>query len=266
MTNQDITLEIVGKGKALREYNHEGKTFIESRDGRNYSVRVKNNTNRRVLAIVSVDSLNAITGKESSGGPDEAGYIINAYDSYDVRGFRVDDNTVAAFRFVRKGKSYATSVGAGQGNGVIAVRVYREKEVRPMPIFPIFRSFSGPTKGIDSSDWYEKPRGVSLNMMDAGPISYTSNLTMSASSLDERAKCSVKIDPFSHGTQFGEATADKITHVTFEPGTLLRELTIYYAPYDGLKALGINLTREKQVSFPEPFPREYARPPAGWHR
>lgn len=71
--------------------------------------------------------------------------------------------------------------------------------------------------------------------------------------------------PFAHGTQWGQAVAEKVTMVEFETGLLLDETVIYYAPEAGLLSLGVNMTKEKQVVFPEPFKRQYCEPPRGWN-
>ncbi len=283
MQYNNIELEMVAdNGRPMREFSHEGRTYIESREGTKYALRVKNNTGNRVLVIASIDSLNAITGKPAKNGPNEAGYIVNAHDSYLVRGFRVDDDTVAAFKFVKKGKSYATSVGSGAGNGVVAVRVYEEKQ-KPKPV-----QVTSTTVYVDRPYpvWIEKPYvppvypgwGISACAVNNSSVSYTCSTVQNAAS-EGRQKCggtlrsanfmSLAADepaPFSHGTAFDKATEDKVTHVSFEVGALLTELVLYYAPKSGLEALGVKMTKDRQVAFPEPFKREYAAPPPGWSR
>jgi len=288
MNKSNIELEMVSakNNRPMNEYSHEGKTFIESREGSTYALRIKNNTGQRVLAIVSIDSLNAITGKESTDSSDEAGYIVPAYGSYLVKGFRVDDDTVAAFSFVKKGKSYATSVGSGGGNGVVAVRIFEEKQkpapsvihhwhtkIVEKPVYPPYDYFywsttcstvtpdSFVTFCNNSVNADEQVRGGEPTK--SAPVS---SINLCSSSQKSMLRAAKNEDVFSHGTKFGEATIDKVTTVTFEVGTLIAELVLYYAPRAALESLGINFIEEKHVVFPEPFKREYAKPPSGWHR
>ncbi len=123
----EVSIETTN-GRPMRSYSHEGKTFVESYENSVYQIRVKNKTDRRMKAVISVDSLNIVNGKPASNDPAETGYIIGADEEQVFKGFRVDDDNVAAFTFVKREKSYATEKGEGQGNGVIAVRAYEEKE------------------------------------------------------------------------------------------------------------------------------------------
>lgn len=126
-------------GRPLRYYSHEGKTYLESHENREYQVRIKNQLGRRIKVVVSVDSLNIISGKPASDEPNETGYILNAYEEQVLKGYRVDRDTVAAFKFVKREGSYATEVGSGAGNGVIAVRAYEEKETEAEKQLEIIR-------------------------------------------------------------------------------------------------------------------------------
>ncbi len=132
MQNDNIRLVIEATdGRPLRHYSHEGKTYLESHENREYQLRIKNLTNHRAKCVVSVDSLNVISGKPASNDPSETGYILAPHEEQIIRGYRIDQDTVAAFKFVRREASYATEKGAAQGNGVIAIRAYREKKAKP---------------------------------------------------------------------------------------------------------------------------------------
>lgn len=129
MSNDNLKVSIeASDGRAMRSYLHDGKTFVESHQDRVYQIRVKNQTSNRIKAVISVDSLNIVSGKPASNDPSETGYILGPYEEQVFKGYRVDDDTIAQFTFVKREKSYATEVGSGTGNGVIAVRAYQEKE------------------------------------------------------------------------------------------------------------------------------------------
>lgn len=131
-------------GRPVAEYAKDNRSFIEAREGTEYSLRFKNNTSKRVMAVFSVDGIDVLKGKVAAEA--DAGYIIDAHSSLDVKGYRIDETSVAAFKFGSKGVSYAVTVGGTKKNkngkdvqiktdknsGVIGVRVF-EEETPPAP-------------------------------------------------------------------------------------------------------------------------------------
>lgn len=128
MQSKNISFEILAHKKPVQEFYHEGKTFVEARDGSQYAIRVKNQTAGRIVAVISVDGLNIINGIAATDKPTDPGYILGPHEEQVFTGYRVDKDTVASFTFTHREKSYATERGQGQSNGVIAVRAYAEKE------------------------------------------------------------------------------------------------------------------------------------------
>ncbi len=129
MENQHVSLVLETKdSRVIRSYEHDGKTFVQSVEDTDYQLRIKNKTNGRVKVVASVDGLNILNGEPVSDKPDEPGYLLNAFAEELFKGFRVDENTVAAFRFTKKEGGYAQSKGMGASSGVIALRVFSEKE------------------------------------------------------------------------------------------------------------------------------------------
>jgi hypothetical protein len=81
--------------------------------------------------VVSVDGLDVITGKAAEES--NQGYLINAYSSTEIKGYRLTDDSSAAFVFTSKDGSYvANATGDARNSGVIGVRVFAEKE-QPKP-------------------------------------------------------------------------------------------------------------------------------------
>src|ERR1035437_5059483 len=122
-------VDILVNGSRCKQYSHESRKYIEAKNGSEWCLKIKNNTNSRVLAICSVDGLNVLTGE--SAGPNDSGYIIDSYNSQKIKGFRVSDSSWALFKFGYKadGKTYAQSKndGSEKNCGVIGVRLYYEK-------------------------------------------------------------------------------------------------------------------------------------------
>lgn len=123
-------LNITVNGNRCKQYNHQGKTFIEAKEGSEYVIEVKNNYWKRVLAVGSVDGLNVLTGKTAHES--DSGYIVGSYSSEKIKGFRFSDDEWALFKFGYKfnGKTYAQSKedGSEKNCGVIGLRFFYEKE------------------------------------------------------------------------------------------------------------------------------------------
>jgi len=80
--------------------------------------------------VIAVDGRNIISGKKSHLRPDERMYILPPHGSGTYEGWRTDRDTVNRFYFHRPGDSYAAAFGDTSAMGVVAVAVYREKEIR----------------------------------------------------------------------------------------------------------------------------------------
>lgn len=129
-TNVDLTLRVHGDNVA--EYTKDGRWYVEGKPGTEYSLRLKNRNAHRVKVVISIDGVSAISGKPVTEAADEAGYIMGAYEMLDVKGYRLDDTDVAAFKFVTAEKGYAQAENGMKGTtGVIGVRVYKEKVTIP---------------------------------------------------------------------------------------------------------------------------------------
>lgn len=145
----DFDINILVNGSRCKQYHHDGKIFIEAKEGSEYTIEVKNNTWQRILAVCSVDGLSIVDGKpatEKSGG-----YVINGYAANKYDGFRVSDEKVAKFVFSNKDKkdSYAHSKedGSEKNVGIVGVRIYREK-VKPITLQGTY---------IDNRRWNDDP-------------------------------------------------------------------------------------------------------------
>jgi hypothetical protein len=123
--NVELTVKI--KGRPITEYPQNGQTFIEGRSGSEFEVVVTNHNPFRVEAVISVDGLSVIDGKEA--GPGSSGYVLNAGQQTSIPGWKLSNAQVAAFEFGAKGRgtTYAEqSTGSARNVGVIGVLVYKE--------------------------------------------------------------------------------------------------------------------------------------------
>lgn len=132
MYKHNIDMRVLVNGRPTREYSQQGMTLIEARHGTNYTVKLKNDNGYKVMAILSVDGLDVITGKPAEES--NKGYILDPYSSVEIKGYRISDENSAAFIFTGKGKSYVQqTTNDGRNSGVIGVRIFGEK-TKPQPI------------------------------------------------------------------------------------------------------------------------------------
>ena len=134
-TLADVRLVDRNSGQALSVYEYKGEYWVAGRPGASYSVDITNRTGERILAVVSVDGVNAITGKSAAAAPKD-GYVFDPRRNWAITGWRKSDSQVAAFYFSESDASYASRTGRPRDVGVIGVALFRERVapvVRPLP-------------------------------------------------------------------------------------------------------------------------------------
>jgi hypothetical protein len=130
-------------GSALPDYRHRGRRYVEGKPGNEYAVRIRNCTGQRVLAVLSVDGVNAVTGETAS--PDQSGYVIEPWGYVTVQGWRKDLDRTAAFYFSDPADSYAARTGRPNDLGVIGVALFRERPIERQGWLSRDRLHSGPS-------------------------------------------------------------------------------------------------------------------------
>ena len=144
-----VRLDVVDRdsGQWLPEYRHRRDAWIAGMPGHRYAVRLTHTSSERVLVVLSVDGVNAVTGETAH--PSQTGYVLAPYQSSEISGWRKSYEDVAQFVFTSLGDSYATRTGRPDNVGTIGVAVFRERSVPrpyPMPAPPIARE-----RGYDKS-------------------------------------------------------------------------------------------------------------------
>jgi hypothetical protein len=138
-----IDFNILVNGSRCKQYHHNGKIYIEAKHGTEYELEIKNNTWNRILVIGSVDGLSVLSGETASDR--DTGYVIGARSSYKIKGFRYSNDSVGAFRFNYKDRSYAKSKGDGSeiNCGIISIKAFAELVKAPTyinyPVYPILK-------------------------------------------------------------------------------------------------------------------------------
>jgi hypothetical protein len=129
----DLTVYDRSEGRWLPVYRHEGRAYVVGKPGHEYQIRVRNRLGEDLLAVVSVDGVNVITGE--SANPSQSGYVVAPRGSVEMNGWRKSLSQTAAFYFTALPDSYAARTGRPDDVGVIGVALFRRKPVA-QPIAP----------------------------------------------------------------------------------------------------------------------------------
>ncbi len=112
-------------GRTLPVHEHKGRKYVVGEPGHEYEVVLRNYTGGRVLAVTSVDGVNVITGETAATL--QGGYVLPAFGSTEIAGWRKSMAEIAAFYFTQHRNSYAARTGRPFDVGVIGVALFREK-------------------------------------------------------------------------------------------------------------------------------------------
>lgn len=225
-------------------YYQSGKHYIAGNPGERYAIRLRNRSAERVLAVLSVDGVNVVTGETAN--PQQSGYVIAPYGSVEIAGWRKSDQEVAQFYFTALPDSYAARTQRPQNVGVIGVAAFREKAPPP----PIAIAPEAP-----AFDYRARSEAGSAARKSApAPAPALSGLADSASApqLQERI-----------GTGHGAREYAPVTNVEFErrsdsPDQLI---ALFYDSRVNLVARGI-IPAPRPYAFPQPFPQPFVPDPS----
>lgn len=213
----DLSVYDRTEGRRLTVHWHEGRAYVVGKPGNEYQVTVRNRAREDVLAVVSVDGVNVVSGETAH--PSQTGYVLSAHRSYDIQGWRKSLAETAAFYFTALPDSYAARTGRPDDVGVIGMALFRRK-AEPQVIAPVAPHARREAAGDAASG----PRAA-----------------------EQDAKL---------GTGHGRREASQAQHVTFERATAapVETITLYYDSYSNLAARGIVREPIPVAPMPRPFP------------
>ena len=128
----DLSVYDRTEGRRLPVYWHEGRAWIAGKPGNEYQVSLRSRQGQDVLAVVSVDGVNVITGETAH--PSQSGYVLAPRGGLDILGWRKSLSQTAAFYFTSLPDSYAARTGRPDDVGVIGVALFRRKAPPPQPL------------------------------------------------------------------------------------------------------------------------------------
>lgn len=246
-------------GQWLPQYPHRGDQWVAGAPGHRYSVRLTNTTGERVLVVLSVDGINAVTGETAH--PAQAGYVLDAWETAEIAGWRKSLDDVAQFVFTDVGDSYAARTGRPRNVGVIGVAAFRESlpRHRPPPVpYPSVARGNARVRDERARDESEASATAAAPAEAGGAA-------------NQRAYDSAHGNPGARrqgiGTGHGarewapvgsttfvraNATPDQVSQVRYDDARRLIALGILPRPY---------LHRERR---PQAFPQGFVADPPGW--
>jgi hypothetical protein len=125
----DVTVIDRITGETLPVHAHRGERWVAGTPGNRYSIVLHNRGTERVLAVLSVDGVNAISGQTAAW--DQTGYVLDPGERAEIRGWRKSQERIAAFEFTALPDSYAARTGRPENVGVIGVALFREAPKPP---------------------------------------------------------------------------------------------------------------------------------------
>lgn len=161
-----VDLQVIDRddGRELELHHRHGRAYVAGEPGHRYAVRMTNLTGERVLAVLSVDGVNAVTGETAD--PYQGGYVLGPYEHAEINGWRKSMDDVAQFVFSAPEWSYAAQTGRPGNVGVIGIAVFREREPLYVPPLapPIYRD----------GEWEEKRAPAPSAAREAGAMAQRS--------------------------------------------------------------------------------------------
>ncbi len=256
-----VDLQVVDRqtGKPLQIWRRDGRLFVAGQPGANYSLRVTNHTDGRVLVVMSVDGINILSGE--TAGYDQRGYIFAPHETDDIVGWRKSLSEVAAFTFAPLPQSYAARTGRPAEVGVIGIAVFNERAPMPVAIPEPLALRKPPSPYPPPPPAPPPPNGMPVpapGLARAAPSGDPNTQVGEVIVTAQKRAVQPANRADKLGTAHGAIETSVITEEPFERATDAPQFTrqIEYDTYDSLVAAGVipHGPKHGQAPRPRPFP------------
>ena len=190
-------------------------------------LRLTNTSGGRLLVVLSVDGVNAVSGETAAAS--QRGYVLAPGETAEITGWRKSMQGVAQFVFTPVPDSYAARTGRPDDIGVIGAAVFTER-THWRPVYPV------------------------------APAAARAPMAKSAMNADAASEAA----PQRIGTGHGDAEWSPVTSTTFERASRspAEVVTIRYDDTASLRRLGVLPHRWPPVAHaPRPFPGGFVPDP-----
>ncbi|MGV8931939.1 MAG: hypothetical protein ACOH1R_07500 [Luteimonas sp.] len=244
----DVAVVDRDSGQWLPHYRYRGDTWLAGIPGHRYAVRLTNTTGERVLVVLSVDGVNAISGEDAD--PAQSGYVLMPWQSTEIAGWRKSLDDVASFYFTDLPDSYAARTGRADNVGVIGIAVFRQAQ----PLRDDYPPYPHP---------YQRPEADARSKGTAAPdTAEHSARAVDSAPAQDRDIARQQIGT-GHGTrEWAPASRGVFVRASTQPAQITQ---LRYDTPDRLLALGIGpYARTRQwpvVQAPRAFPNGFVTDP-----
>jgi hypothetical protein len=231
----DVAVFDRSEGRSLPVYWHQGRAYVVGKPGNEYQLSLRSRQGEELLAVLSVDGVNVITGETATA--QQSGYVLASWRPLEVKGWRKDLSRTAAFYFTSLPDSYAARTGRPDNVGAIGVALFRKRMPEPIPYSQL----------APAAPQARKEAGAAGSMAEqAAPR---------ATERDREDRL---------GTGHGRSEEAPARQVAFERATRepAETVVIYYDSYANLLARGIIPRTARPRPAPNPFPGFVPDPPA----
>jgi hypothetical protein len=250
----DLQVLDVDRGDVLSPVGHRGRDYIAGEPGHRFSVALHNRSGERVLAVLSVDGVNAISGQ--TAGASQAGYVLEPWQRVEIRGWRKSYSDIAEFYFTDLPDSYAARTGRPDNVGVIGVAAFRERRPPPVAYSP---PVAIPAPAPSPYPPYPPYAARERDQAAAGAERRQSKAVGNAAAADASAGLaraeSAPVVAQQLGTGHGARRYDPVAQTAFERESSRpnQRIALFYDSWEALAARGI-LGPRRYPAQPEPFP------------
>ncbi len=240
----DMSLRDLDSGAVLPVYWSGGRAHVPGSAGHRYAVVLENRSAERVLAVLSVDGVNAVTGETAN--PAQSGYVLAPWQRTEVRGWRKDLSSIAEFVFTDLGDSYAARTDRPDNVGVIGVAVFRERQIVPRYDAPDY---------FDEGDYKRNARPPAPS---AGAQARESESAVKSAAPRARQELGT-----GHGTRrYDPISRTEFVRASNQPSQVT---SLYYDDTEALVARGIiQHHRHPARQSPQAFPSSFVPDPPRW--
>jgi len=233
----DVGIVDRATGRELPVHWHEGRAYVVGKPGSEYQVTARNRRGEDLLAVVSVDGVNVVSGETAAA--DQGGYILHPWERLDIKGWRKSLGETASFYFTSLGDSYAGRTGRPNDVGVIGVALFRRAP-----------SYSTQDEIAPREPWSSREKAESRADAASGAKRHASPAQ------------SAPAPTAPLGTGHGRREESHARYAEFERATRepVETIAIYYDSYRNLVAQGVLPTYSGRRG-PDPFPSRFVPDP-----
>ena len=256
LSGQLSEIEIIDRdtGQCLPIYFHQGRRYVAGTPGARYAVAVRNRSGARVLAVIAVDGINAVSG--DSAAWHQTGYVLDPGQRYEVRGWRKSTARIAAFEFTALADSYAVRTGRPNDVGVIGVALFREAVKPPaLSLAPPARLDQQERASNETAPASAAPPAPGSAGAAAESLADAKAADAAAGRATGESAAARRPREERLGTGHGRSETSHVSYTDFERARATPDeiVTIHYDSRANLIALGV-IAPSPPRPLPNPFP------------